>query len=156
MRILALFPSAETAAAGFAQLGTLSYEIYSTEPLDPPHARSGMLAGAIVGGLLGGAGGAALGVLTAKSMNLYVGGMPLPAVAPVGLVTFAFTALGAVGAVLLMLLWEGQLLSLRSALPDEIRKQVAHGAVAIAIEVEEAQSSDVGAILTKAGAQRVE
>ena len=156
MRILAVFSSPETARAGLEHLGALSFEMYSTEPLDPPHIPSGLLKGAIIGGVAGGLGGAALAILTAQSMNLRVGGMALPAYPPVGIVTFALTALGAVGAVLLVLLWEGDLLTLRSSLPEEVRKQVAHGAVAIALEVEEGQKSEVTAILAKAGARRVE
>lgn len=153
MKILAVFPSPEAARAGLEHLGSLSFEVYSAEPIDPPHIPSRLLKGAIIGGIAGGLGGAALAVLTAQSMNLRVGGMALPAYPPVGIVTFALSALGAVGAVLLVLLWEGDLLTLHSPLPDEVRKQVAHGAVAVAIEADERQRNEIAAMLTKAGAQ---
>jgi hypothetical protein len=155
MKIVAVFPSIETARAGLGQLSAVHYELYSTEPMDPPHVPSGLLKGAIIGGVAGGAGGAALAIVTARSMGLPVGGMPIPATAPVGIVTFALTALGAVGAVLMVLLWQGDLLTLRLPLPDEVRKQVANGAVAVAIEVEEQQSGEITAMLAKAGATRV-
>ncbi len=84
-------------------------------------------------------------------MGLPTGGMPIVAYAPVGIITFAATALGAVAAAFGTLLWEAGLLKLRLDLPDAVRQEVAAGAVAVAVETAEGYRAAVEEVLASAG-----
>ena len=149
MKLLAVFADPEAARTALERLRLREYEMYSCEPLDQPHVSSGLLKAAVLGGLGGGMGGASLAVWTALAMKLYTGGMPIVAYGPVGIITFAFGALGAIGAILGTLLWQAGLLTLRLRLPEDVRKEVAGGAVAVAVEVEEKQQQ----VLRESGAR---
>ena len=111
-------------------------ELFSSAPLEIPHgtpdkvkARLGLatIAGGTLGGLLGGLLAAATGIW----MGLDVGGLPRLPAPPIGIVTFAGAALGAIGAALIVLLVRGRILSLKLEVPEPTRRQVADGAIAV-------------------------
>ena len=153
MKILALFPDSDSAMQAVERLAPVEYEIYSAEPLDPSPVPSRLGKVTVLGGLAGAIAGAALAALTAKSMGLYTGGMPLVAYAPVGIITFAGAGLGAVSAALGTLLWEAGLLTLRLELPELVRQEIAAGAVALTIPTEENRRAAVEEVLARAGAK---
>ena len=147
MKYFAIFPDVETARLALKNLGPENHEIYSGEPLNPPDVASRLLTATVLGGLAGGAAGMALAVFTFRAMNLETGGMPIVAYPPTGIVVFALTALGAIGAALATLLWEAGLLRLRLTLPEDVRREIANGAVAVSVPEESREA------LEKAGAR---
>jgi hypothetical protein len=110
----------------------VEHEVYSAEPLHPPHVSSNLLGATVLGGLLGGFGGGALAVFTFRTMHLETGGMAIVTYPPTGIVIFAVAALSAIGTALATLLWEGDMLHFRPSLPADIRQEIANGAVAVA------------------------
>ncbi len=153
MKILAVFRDPDSARKALEHLAAADVEVYSGEPLELPQVRSRLAPAAILGGLAGAIGGAALAALTARTMGLYTGGMPLVAYAPVGIITFAGTAFGAIGATLGTLLWEAGLLNFRLELPKDARKEISAGAVAVVVETTESQRSSLERDLAHAGAR---
>ncbi len=151
MKLVAVFPHPDSARAAMERLAPDEYEIYSSEPLEPAAVRSRVGKMTFLGGLAGGIGGAALAALTARSMGLYTGGMPMVAYAPVGIITFAATALGAVAAAFGTLLWEAGLLKLRLELSEAVRQEVAAGCVALAVQAADDRRAAVEEALVRAG-----
>lgn len=143
MTLLAIFPDAEAARAALRALGPVQHEVYSAEPMDVPHVKNNLLKAAVLGGLLGGLGGMALAVFTFKTMNLPTGGMAIVTYPPTGIVVFAVSALSAIGSALATLLWEGEMLHLRPTLPEEVRREIAEGAVAITVPEESRETLEM-------------
>jgi hypothetical protein len=148
VKVIALFDDADAARAACQRFGG---EMYSCEPIAPPPVPSNILAATVLGGIAGGAGGFALAALTATSMHLVTGAMPIVALAPTGIITFALAALGAIGAALATLLWQAGLLTTTLALPDDVRREVAEGAVAVVADVSPAEFAASGARTTLPG-----
>ena len=147
MKLLAVFPDVNAARSALRALGEKEHETYSAEPLDPPHVPSNLLTAAVLGGLFGALGGGALAVFTFKTMNLHTGGMPIVTFPPTGIVIFAVAALSAIGSVLATLLWQADLLHLGPSLPEDVRREMASGAVAISVPEESREAME------KAGAR---
>lgn len=147
MKLLAVFPNPETARPALLALADVEHEVYSAEPLHPPAVSSNLLGATVLGGLLGGLGGGALAVFTFRTMHLETGGMAIVTYPPTGIVIFAVAALSAIGTALATLLWEGDMLHFRPSLPEDIRREITNGAVAVAAPEE---SRDV---LERAGAR---
>lgn len=131
MNLLAVFPDVETARPAIKALAGVEHEVYSAEPLHPPPVSSNLMAATVLGGLLGGVGGGALAVFTFRTMHLETGGMAIVTYPPTGIVIFAIAALSAIGTALATLLWEGDMLHFRPSLPEDIRHEIANGAVAV-------------------------
>jgi len=131
MNVLAVFPNPETARPAIQALAGVEHEVYSAEPLHPPHVASNLLGATVLGGLLGGIGGGALAVFTFRTMHLETGGMAIVTYPPTGIVIFAVAALSAIGTALATLLWEGDMLHFSPSLPEDVRREIANGAVAV-------------------------
>ena len=133
-------------------------ELYSAAPLETPHgnptnvkARLGLatLGGGALGGLLGGLLAAATGIW----MGLDVGGLPRLPAPPIGIITFAGAALGAIGAALIVLLVRGRILSLKLEVPEAARRQVADGAIVVMLRTRSEERPAILQELAAAGGE---
>ena len=133
-------------------------ELFSAAPLETPHgtpakvkARLGVatMAGGTLGGLLGGLLAAATGIW----MGLDVGGLPRLPAPPIGIITFAGAALGAIGAALIVLLVRGRILSLKLEVPEAARRQVADGATVVMLRARSEERAAILQELAAAGAE---
>ena len=133
-------------------------ELFSAAPLETPQgtpakvkARLGLapVAGGVLGGLLGGLLAAATGIW----MGLDVGGLPRLPAPPIGIITFAGAALGAIGAALIVLLVRGRILSLKLEVPEHARRQVADGATVVMLRVRSEERAALLRELATTGAE---
>ncbi len=133
-------------------------ELFSAAPLETPHGTSAKVtarlgfapvAGGVLGGLLGGLLAAATGIW----MGLDVGGLPRIPAPPIGIVTFAGAALGAIGAALIVLLVRGRILSLKLEVPEPARRQVADGATVVMLRARSEERAAILRELAAAGAE---
>jgi len=133
-------------------------EVYAAEPTETlagVHSRVRAPFGgiALAGGILGGLVGGGIAAGTFSWMSLHVGGLPHFPVPPIGIVTFAITALGAIGASVVFLLVQGRMLGFRLAMPEDARRRVASGDVAVMLRVHEEERAAVARELAAAGAE---
>lgn len=112
---------------------------------------------ALLGGLIGGISGALLAGLTAKSVMLPTGGMPIVAYAPVGIITFALAGLGAiVGALITTLLEAGLLRFKNKAYDGRVAAELVEGALLVSVLCRATDHAEkVERLLTSGGAKRV-
>lgn len=156
-QLWAVFPDARAALAVARRWSDA--ELFSSEPLDSPQEASARVKtpvglAAVAGGALGGLLGGGLAAATSIWMGLDVGGLPRLSAPPIGIVTFAIAALGAIAAVLIVLLVRGRIFRLKLEVPKSARRRVAEGAVAVMLPVRSEERDEMVRALIAAGAER--
>jgi hypothetical protein len=112
--------------------------------------RSRVLWATVAGGLLGGTVAFLMATLTALAYPLHTGGMPMVSKPPIGIITYEGTALGAILATVVAVLFEGRIWR-RSRFEDPLARHLVDGAWVLWIETKD-DGSEVEALLRECGA----
>jgi len=140
-RIVAVLDTIDEATAAIARLRLegISRESITTMSSEPLHAEAGeenhppsrIPIFAICGGVLGAGFAIALTVMTSRRVDLVTGGMPIVTPWAFGIIVFELTALGAILATLVRMIFEARLARRGSS---EYDQAVAEGSVVVFLE----------------------
>lgn len=123
-----------------SSITVMSSEPLHLEPLHPPKTR--ITGFAIAGGFVGAAFAILLTVLTSRRVGLVTGGMPIVSPWAFGIIVFELTALGAILATLVRMIFEARLL--RHSSLGEYGEAVAAGRIVLSVTRSDNVVRDIG------------